>query len=299
MEPSKACQATDIPPKIVKENADIFANFLVSNFNDSIEKSNFPSILKNATITPVFKKGVRDSKDKYRPVSILPNISKIFESCIFRQLFNFMDQFFSKYQRGFRKGYSTQYCLLAMLEKWKSAVDKGKSFGALLTDLSKTFDRLSHKLRLAKRDAYGFSIAALRLIHSYLTNRWLRTKINMSYSSWEDIIFGVPQGSILGTLLFNIFLCDLFFIMKETDFSSDADDNTPYRTADTIEEVIKLLERDSTMLFKWFSDNQMRANISKCHLLVNKKDEVVINLEETEIKIVSMRSYKESKLVQN
>ena len=72
--------------------------------------------------------------------------------------------------------------------------------------------------------------------------------------------------------------------MKETDFSSYADDNTPYRTADTIEEVMKLLERDSAMLFKWFSDNQMKANISKCHLLVNKKDEVVINLGETEIK---------------
>ena len=218
-----------------------------------------------------------DPRDNYRPVSILPNISKIFERCIFCQLSNFMDQFLSKYQCGFRKGYSTQYCLLAMLEKWKSAVDKGKSFSALLTDLSQAFDCLSHELLLAKRHAYGFSIAALRLIHSFLTNRWQRTKINMSCSSWEEIIFGVPQGSILGPLLFNMFLCDLFFIMKETDFSSYAEDNTPYRIADTIEEVIKLLERDSKMLFKWFSDNQMKANIRKCYLLVNKKDEVVIN----------------------
>ena len=182
------------------------------------------------------------------------------------------------------KGYSTQYCLLAMLEKRKSAVDKEKSFGALLTDLFKAFDCLSHELLLVKLHAYGFSIATLRLIHSSLTNRSQRTKINMSYSSWEEIIFGVPQGSILGPLLFNIFLCDLFSIMKETDFSSYADDNTPYRTADTIEEVIKLLERDSRMLFKWFSDNQMKANISKCDLLVNKKDEAVINLGETKIK---------------
>ena len=113
----------------------------------------------------------------------------------------------------------------------------------------------------------------------------------MSFSLWEEIVFGAPQGSILGTLLFNIFLCNLFFIMKETNFSSYADDDTHYRTADTIEEVIdtieeviKSLERDSTMLFKWFSDNQMKANISKCHLLVNKNDEVVINLGETEIK---------------
>ena len=124
----------------------------------------------------------------------------------------------SKYQYGFHKSCRTQYCLLAMLEKWKSASHKGKSFGAFLTDLCKAFHCLSHNFLLAKRHVYGFIIATLRLIHSYLTNRWQRTKINMSYSSWEEIIFGVPQGSILGPLLFNIFLCHLFFIMKETDF---------------------------------------------------------------------------------
>ena len=75
----------------------------------------------------------------------------------------------------------------------------------------------------------------------------------MSYSSWEEIVFEVPQGSFLGPLLFNTFMCDLFFVMKETNFSSYADDNTPYRTADTIDEAIKLPERESTMLFKWFS----------------------------------------------
>ena len=142
----------------------------------------------------------------------------------------------------------------------------------------------SQELLLAKLHAYGFSIVALRLIHGYLTNRQQRTKINMSFSSWEEIVFGVPQGSMLGPLLFNSFLCDLFFIVKKSDFSSYADDNTSYRTAATIEEVIKLLERDSTMLFKWFSHNQMKANISKCHLLVNKKDKVIINLGRTEIK---------------
>ena len=107
LETSKACHETDIPTKIVKENADIFANVLVSNFNDSTEKSNFPSILKKCNHNTCIYKGDRNSKDNYRPVSIVPNISKIFERCIFCQLSNFMDQFLSKYQCGFRKGYST------------------------------------------------------------------------------------------------------------------------------------------------------------------------------------------------
>ena len=91
-----------------------------------------------------------------------------------------MLEFLSKYHCGFRKGYSMQHCLLDMLEKWKSPVDKGKLFGALLTDLYKAFECLSHELVLAKLHAYGFSIAALRLIHRYLTNRKQRTKLNLS-----------------------------------------------------------------------------------------------------------------------
>ena len=199
---STSGQSIDIPTKIIKENSDIFADFILTSFNLSVANSIFPSSLKN-------KKGDINLKDNYIPVSILSNISKIFERCMFQQISKFMEPLLSKYQCGFRKGYNTQYCLLAMLEKWKSSVDKGSSFGALLTDLSKAFDCLSHKLLIAKLHAYGFSLNALRLVHSYLTNRKQSTKINTKYSSREEILFGVPQGSILGPLLFNIFLCDL------------------------------------------------------------------------------------------
>ena len=136
-------------------------------------------------------------KDNYRPVSILPVISKIFEKPLCKQITMFIDPLPSKFQYGFRKGYGAQDCLLAMLQHWKSAVDKGKVFGALLTDLSKAFDCLSHELIIAKLNAYGFSLAALKLVQSYLSKRQQRTKINQSYSSWEEILSGVPQASIL------------------------------------------------------------------------------------------------------
>ena len=117
LDASKTCQDSDITSKIIKENPDIFADILHSSFNNSIYQSEFPSILKLANITPVFKKGDRNSKENYRPVSILSNISKIFEQCMFRQISSFMDSYLSKQQCGFRKGYSPRYCLLVMLEK--------------------------------------------------------------------------------------------------------------------------------------------------------------------------------------
>ena len=248
-----------------------------------MKKSEFPSALKLANITPVFKKGERECKNNYRPVSILSNVSKIFERIIFNQILNYMDSFFSKFQCRFRKGYSTQQCLLSMIEKWKRAVDNGKPFRLLLTDLSKVFDGLSHELLLAKLHAYGFSFAALRLIHSYLTNRKQRTKVNSSYSSWEEILFGVPQGSILGPLLFNVFLCDMFFVMNDFDFASYADGNTPYVSTDSIEVVIRILENDSIKLFKWFSDNMMKVNKDKCHLIVSSNEHVSMKLDNIEI----------------
>ena len=181
---------------------------------------------------------------------IYPNLSKIFEKCIFEQMSQFFENIFSKYQCGFRKGFSTQQCILAMLEKWKRSVDSSKMLGALLTGLSKPFDCLDHELLIAKLNAYGFSLTALKLVHNYLSKRKQRTKINSTYNSLLEIIFRVPQGSILGPLLFNIFLIDLFFIIEDTDIASYADDNTPYVIADNIDGVIKSLEEVSEILFK-------------------------------------------------
>ena len=107
-------------------------------------------------------------------------------------------------------------------------------FGALLTDLSKTCDCLVYKLLITKLNAYGFSLPALKLVHDYLSNRKQRTKVNRSYSSWLETVFGVPQCSILAPLLFNIFLADMLFILNDVDIANYADDNTSYVIADDI-----------------------------------------------------------------
>ena len=151
-------------------------------------------------------------------------------------------------QCGFRKGSNLQHCLIAVLEKWNLNKDKGESFGALLTSLSKTFDCLSHELLIVKLAAYGFSRSALRLMYTYHLHR---TKISIFYSSWQDILSGIPQGSILGPLLFNIFLRDLFLIIDNIDFASYADDNTPYTTDESAEKVIEKLDIEAKSLFKW------------------------------------------------
>ena len=148
--------------------------------------------MKEADVLPIHKKGKKNKKENYRPVTFLPVLSKMFERIMFMQMFAFFEDIFNKQQCGFRKGYNTQQCLLKMLEKWKRSVDEGKVFGALLTDLSKAFDCLDHELLIAKLNAYGFSLPALRLINDYVSNRRQRTRIGNSFSDWFEVILGVP-----------------------------------------------------------------------------------------------------------
>ena len=170
-----------------------------------------------------------------------------------------------------------------MLEKWKRSIDRGKVFVVLLTDLSKAFDCLNQDLLISKLNAYGFSLPALRLIHDYLLNIKQRTRINSSYSTWVEIVFGVLQGSILGPLLFNIFLTDLFFIASSMDIANYVDDNTPYVTANYIDSLTASLEEASKSLFTWFDNNLMKSNADKCHLLVSSNEKVTIKIGSHEI----------------
>ena len=130
-------------------------------------------------------------KVNYRPVSVLPNILKVFEKLMQKQISGYISNYLSPYLCGYRKGFSSQQALVSLIENWKRVLDKKGFGGAVLMDLSKAFDTIKHDLLIAKLYAYGFSKESLKLLHSYLSNRWHRTKINKQFSLWQELIQGL------------------------------------------------------------------------------------------------------------
>ena len=198
----KASQKTDVPIKIIKKNVDIISHFLCHNFSNLLSCSTFPTGMKYADVIPIHKKDDKSDKTNYRPISILPNLSKVYERLMYNQIFPYFNSDFSKFQCGFRKGFNVQHCLLTMVEKLRKTIDEGGETGAVLTNLSKAFDCIDHNLLIANLNAYGFEKRSLEFIHSYLTKCKHRIKVDSVFSSWKMLFSGVPQGSI--------YICDIF-----------------------------------------------------------------------------------------
>ena len=179
---------------------------------------------------------------------------------MYEQMYSFVERFLSPHLCGFRRGYSTQHALLKLVDDCRKALDKKGCAGAVMMDLSKAFDCLNHELLLAKLYMYGFSKASLDLIHNYLTNRKQRVKVNGSFRTYCDVRQGVPQGSVLGPLLFNIYINDMFMGLTDTEVCNYADDTTLYACNKSLQNVVNSLERDTQKIITWFPDNYMRLN---------------------------------------
>ena len=269
-----------IPTKLVKLAKNHLVKPLKEAINSSIISNIFPNKAKRAAVTPLDKGG----KDKtnitnYRPISVLNVFSKFYEKIMKEQIMSFMESKFSPFLSAYRKSYSTQQVLIRLIEEWKNKLDKNYVVGAVLMDLSKAFDCIPHDLIIAKLSAYGFDQNSLEFILSYLTNREQSTRVNGIYSLFQLILTGVPQGSILGPIIFNIFINDLFYFIVNSELHNYADDNTISAFSNSIPHLIEILEKETNIAISWLTKNKMIANSEKFHsIILTKNKDANINL---------------------
>ena len=264
----------EIPTQILKESEFTF-EILTNCINKSTETGCFQDSLKEANVTPIFKKDDPLDKSNYRSVTILPLISKVHERLIYNPLSEYTKSFLSHILYGFRKAHITQHALFKLLLSWQKELDNGGFVGTILMDLSKAYDCIAHELLIAKLKCYGIENRSLRLFLDYLTNRNQRTKIGSSFSSWCDINTGLPQGSILGPLLFNIFINDLFFFVTKSEVCNFADDNTLYSCNKNLKHVFSNLKYDFRNVLDWFKINSMKTNPGKFQFMVLAVNHIV------------------------
>ena len=200
----------------------------VKCINKALKEKKFPGTLKLSDIMPVFKKLDSTDKINFRPVSFLPLLSNMFEKLMYDQRYEYAETFLNKLLCGFRKAHSMQHALSRLLQKWQKELDLAGIVGTILMDLSKAYDCLPHDLVIVKLEAYGLDTNSLRFLFDYLSCRKQITKMVSAHSNWSEVFSEIPQGSILGSLLFDIFINDIFFFIEIPKISNFADYNTLY-----------------------------------------------------------------------
>jgi len=284
--------------KIIKLNVNALTPILKTLVNKSLSQGKFPEKLKTAKIIPVFKNKDKTEISNYRPISILPVISKIYERVFYNRLYNYFNfnNLFSESQYGFRSGRSTELALLKFSEDIIHSFNDGKNTVATFMDLSKAFDCVNHEILLKKLEHYGINRICIQWVQSYITNR-------QHYSSWNEnnsptcsLNIGVPQGSILGPLLFLIYINDIVNSSQALTFVLFADDTTVYTSHKYIDTAINSMNNELQRVAKWFDANKLSLNVSKTQtMLLSRKKKLTpsisVSIKDQEIARVAKTKF--------
>jgi hypothetical protein len=265
LKPSSASGDDALPGFILKDCAQILVTPLYFLYNLILTTSVYPCLWKVGKICPIFKLGKKNIISNYRPVTILPHISKVFESIIYSYIYTNVQNFISEHQHGFFRGRSTSTNLSCISHFISAALDKNTQVDVIYTDFSKAFDCIDHNILLNKLRHFGFSDSLLNLFESYLSDRFCYVNVLGLYSARLVVNSGVPQGSNLGPLLFLLFINDIVEIFS-LNVLLFADDVKLYSTIRDISDCMRL-QSNIDVLYGWCRSNGLPLNRDKCYIL--------------------------------
>ena len=296
LNPAKATGLDGIGPRILKLASTVLSPSITALINKSIETATFPDQLKMAKLYPIHKGGSKSDPANYRPISILPTISKIFEKHINKHLVAFLNKYkvIHANQSGFRQKHSCQTALVKLIDQWMACIDRGDIVGSVFLDFRKAFDLVDHSILIDKLSLYKCQGPDLNLISSYLQSRQQVIDSGKGLSTPAYIKSGVPQGSILGPTLFLIFINDLPLHMEYCDIDLFADDATFHANGKTKSEVEPKLQTDGNNSKSWAKHHKMQIHYDKTscmtlgsrHRTQNEASKLDITIDGNEIKQV-------------
>ena len=265
-----AAGSVGIDAKVLKHCATELSPFFTQLFNQCLNTSEIPKEWKVAFLTPIFKnKGSKKDLSNYRPISVLSPLAKIFESLLSNQINSYFESnnIFNKAQFGFRKKLSCELALNNLLNDWRKNLSKRSYVISIFLDLSKAFDTINHTLLIIKLKLYNFDDNAIKLINDYLADRFIVVTINGIQSKKEPLNIGVPQGSVLGPLLFIIFVNDMCYLPVISKSILFADDTTISFANDNIQKLIDTLKNDIVIVCRWLEHNHLIINLPKTNAM--------------------------------